>query len=48
MYHGRVGWDTHGLPIEYAIEKKHGFKSKKDIVAYGIEKFNQECRDSVY
>jgi len=44
----RVGWDTHGLPVEYAIEKKHGFKSKKDIIAYGIDKFNQECRDSVF
>lgn len=43
-----VGWDTHGLPIEYAIEKEHGFKSKKDIIAYGIDKFNQECRDSVF
>ncbi len=44
----RVGWDTHGLPVEYAVEKAHGFKSKKDIIAYGIAKFNQECRDSVY
>lgn len=44
----RVGWDTHGLPVEYAIEKKHGFKSKKDIIAFGIDKFNQECRDSVF
>jgi isoleucyl-tRNA synthetase len=44
----RVGWDTHGLPVEYAIEKKHGFKGKRDIVEYGIDKFNQECRDSVF
>jgi isoleucyl-tRNA synthetase len=44
----RVGWDTHGLPVEYAIEKEHGFKGKKDIAAYGIDKFNQECRDSVF
>jgi isoleucyl-tRNA synthetase len=44
----RLGWDTHGLPIEYAIEKEHGFKSKKDIVSYGIDKFNEECRQSVY
>lgn len=44
----RVGWDTHGLPVEYAIEKTHGFKGKKDIIAYGIDKFNQECRDSVF
>jgi isoleucyl-tRNA synthetase len=44
----RVGWDTHGLPIEYAIEKEHGFKSKKDIIEYGIDKFNEECRKSVF
>ncbi|MEI7682953.1 MAG: isoleucine--tRNA ligase [Candidatus Saccharibacteria bacterium] len=44
----RIGWDTHGLPIEYAIEKEHDFKGKKDILEYGIAKFNQECRDSVF
>ncbi|HVS79268.1 MAG TPA: isoleucine--tRNA ligase [Candidatus Saccharimonadales bacterium] len=44
----RVGWDTHGLPVEYAIEKEHHFKGKKDIIAYGIDKFNAECRDSVF
>ena len=44
----RVGWDTHGLPVEYAIEKEQGFKGKKDIVAFGIDKFNQLCRDSVF
>src|SRR3989344_6150166 len=44
----RVGWDTHGLPVEYAIEKEHGFKGKKDVVNYGIGKFNDECRESVY
>jgi isoleucyl-tRNA synthetase len=44
----RVGWDTHGLPVEYAIEKKHDFKGKRDIVEYGIDKFNAECRDSVF
>jgi isoleucyl-tRNA synthetase len=44
----RVGWDTHGLPVEYAIEKKHGFKGKRDIVEYGIDKFNAECRESVF
>ncbi len=44
----RVGWDTHGLPVEYAIEKEHGFKGKQDIIKYGMAKFNQECRESVY
>lgn len=42
------GWDTHGLPVELQIEKKLGFKSKKDIEEYGIEKFNKECKDSVF
>lgn len=44
----RVGWDAHGLPVEYAIEKEHDFKSKQDIIDYGIEKFNAECRESVF
>jgi isoleucyl-tRNA synthetase len=44
----KVGWDTHGLPVEYAIEKEHNFKGKKDIIDYGIAKFNKECEASVY
>jgi len=41
------GWDTHGLPVELEVEKKLGFKSKKDIEDYGIAKFNQECKKTV-
>ena len=44
----RVGWDTHGLPVEYAIEKEHDFRGKQDIVTYGIDRFNSECRESVF
>ncbi len=44
----RAGWDTHGLPVELQIEKKLELASKKDIEAYGIEKFNKECKDSVF
>jgi len=40
----RPGFDTHGLPIENKVEKKLGFKTKKDIEDYGIEKFVKECR----
>jgi len=42
------GWDTHGLPVELQIEKKLGLKSKKEIELYGVEKFNKECKDSVF
>ncbi len=40
----RGGWDTHGLPVEIEVEKKHGFKNKQQIEDYGIERFNEECR----
>jgi len=43
----KVGWDTHGLPIENHVEKKLGISSKKEIENFGIEKFNEECRKSV-
>ncbi len=43
----RFGWDCHGLPVENEIEKEHGLKSKKDIEALGIAKFNDLCRGAV-
>ena len=43
----KVGWDTHGLPTEVNVEKKLGFKDKKDIEDYGVEKFNAECKKNV-
>ena len=48
-YHVRrkAGWDTHGLPVELEVEKEIGSKSKKDIEAYGIAKFNAKCKESV-
>ena len=42
------GWDTHGLPVELEVEKELGISSKREIEAYGIEAFNQKCRESVY
>ncbi len=44
----KIGWDTHGLPVELQVEKKLGFNSKNDIEDYGIEEFNQKCRESVW
>ncbi|KKS26589.1 MAG: Isoleucine-tRNA ligase [Candidatus Yanofskybacteria bacterium GW2011_GWC2_41_9] len=44
----KAGWDTHGLPVEIEVEKELGFKNKKDIEEYGIEKFNRKCRESVW
>jgi len=44
----KAGWDTHGLPVELQVEKQLGLTSKKDIEEYGIAKFNQECKKSVW
>ncbi len=44
----RGGWDTHGLPVEIEVEKKHGFTNKQQIEEYGIARFNEECRKSAF
>lgn len=43
----RWGWDCHGLPVENIIEKELGLKSKKDIVDFGVNKFNDNAKSSV-
>jgi len=44
----RNGWDCHGLPVEFEIEKKFNVSGKQQIMELGLEKFNQACRDSVF
>jgi len=44
----KVGWDTHGLPVELQVEKELGFSGKQDIEKYGIKEFNLKCRESVW
>ena len=44
----KAGWDTHGLPVEIEVEKQLGIHNKPEIEAYGIDKFNQKCKESVF
>ncbi len=44
----KVGWDTHGLPVELGVEKELGFSGKGDIEKYGIKEFNLKCKESVW
>lgn len=44
----RFGWDCHGLPVEFEIEKREKLKGRPDILEMGIDKFNETCRDSVF
>lgn len=43
----RFGWDCHGLPIENEIEKAHSLSGSGAIDAFGVAKFNEECRKIV-
>jgi isoleucyl-tRNA synthetase len=44
----RNGWDTHGLPVEYEVEKQLGISGKKQIQDMGVAKFNSAARASVF
>ena len=44
----KAGWDTHGLPVEIEVEKRLGLTGKKQIEEFGIARFNEECRTSVF
>ncbi len=43
----RFGWDCHGLPIEYEIDKKLGITQRSEVIDMGISKYNDECRKIV-
>lgn len=42
------GWDCHGLPVEYEVEKELKLNGRKDIEELGVEAFNSKCRSSVF
>lgn len=39
------GFDNQGLWVEVEVEKKLGFKCKRDIEEYGIDKFVERCKE---
>ncbi|MDP2632373.1 MAG: isoleucine--tRNA ligase [Candidatus Curtissbacteria bacterium] len=41
------GFDEQGLWVEVEVEKELGFKNKKDIEKYGIDKFVEKCKERV-
>lgn len=43
----RFGWDCHGVPVEYEIEKRDNLKGSGAIKALGVGEFNERCRASV-
>ena len=43
----RFGWDCHGLPVEYEVEKELDISGKAAIEQYGVARFNEKCRSIV-
>lgn len=43
----RFGWDCHGLPVEYEMQKTLNLAGYSDINAYGVGAFNEKCRSIV-
>jgi isoleucyl-tRNA synthetase len=43
----RFGWDCHGLPVEYEMEKELDISGKRQIEEYGVARFNEACRSIV-
>lgn len=43
----RFGWDCHGLPVEFEIDKKLGITGPEDVAKMGIANYNNECRKIV-
>lgn len=43
----RFGWDCHGLPVENEAEQQLGLGSRRDILEYGVDRFNEACRGLV-
>ncbi|MCR8644632.1 isoleucine--tRNA ligase [Paenibacillus sp. N1-5-1-14] len=44
----KAGWDTHGLPVELGVEKELGISGKQEIENYGVAKFVEQCKNSVF
>ena len=43
----RFGWDCHGLPVEYEIDKKLNITGRDMVLEMGVDKYNNECRSIV-
>mmetsp|Transcript_10779 Transcript_10779/g.15879 ORF Transcript_10779/g.15879 Transcript_10779/m.15879 type:complete len:1171 (+) Transcript_10779:126-3638(+) len=43
----RAGWDCHGLPVEYEIDKKLNITHREQVLEMGIDKYNETCRGIV-
>lgn len=43
----QLGFDTHGLPIEQVVSKNLGLNGMVEIMEYGIDRYNDECKRTI-
>jgi isoleucyl-tRNA synthetase len=43
----RFGWDCHGVPVEQEINQALALSGRKQVLAYGVDKYNEACRGIV-
>ena len=43
----RFGWDCHGVPVEFEINKTLNLHTRKAILEYGVGNYNNACRSIV-
>ncbi len=43
----RAGWDCHGLPVEYEIDKMLDITHRDQVLEMGIDNYNAKCRSIV-
>lgn len=43
----RFGWDCHGLPVEYEVERDLQISGRTEIERLGVDAFNERCRGIV-
>jgi isoleucyl-tRNA synthetase len=43
----KKGFDVHGLPIEMAVNKLLNIQTRKDVLAMGIDKYNNFCKETI-
>ena len=43
----KLGYDTHGLPIEMCVNKILNLHTRQDVIAFGIDKYNNHCKETI-
>ena len=46
--HNKIGYDTHGIPVEMQINKQLNIHTKKEILSFGLDKYNQACKEMIH